>query len=105
MDRLPRLPRSTDSGYVYVARRGDVYKIGFSRHNVARQCRDRGATLVLTIPCLQRPSQLEYAINHRFSHKRLPPQGTMPGDKREWFALDADDLTWLHGLAAHVAQA
>ena len=54
---------------------------------------------MLTIPTEQRPSQLEYAINRRFSAKRLPSQGDQAGDKREWFALDESDLTWLRGFA------
>lgn len=99
MRRLPILPTCTDKGFVYVAQRGEAYKIGFSRRNVERQCRDRGATLLFTIPTGQRPAQLEYLINSRFASKRLPPQGNKPGDKREWFALNEQDLEWLRGLS------
>lgn len=98
-DRLPRLPPSTDHGYVYVVKRDNAYKIGFTRAGLARRAYDAGGTLVLTIPTGQRPSQLEYIINNRFARKRLPPQGSKPGDKREWFALGESDLDWLRGLA------
>jgi len=102
MSRLPKLKQTKDFGYVYVARRGDVYKLGFSRRNVGRQVRERHAQLVLTIPTGQRPSVLEYLLNHRFASKRLPSQGSAPGDKREWFRLDESDLDWLRGLASHL---
>ena len=100
--RLPVLSPSTDSGYVYVVQRGGMFKLGFSRQNVARRVRDADGVLVLTIKTGQRPAQLEYLINKRFASKRLPPQGTLPGDKREWFALDDADLDWLRGLADHL---
>lgn len=102
MNRLPRLPVSTDCGYVYIAQVGNAFKIGFSRKSVTRRVRDCGAQLVLTIRAGQQPSVLEYLINHRFASKRLPPQGNYPGDFREWFALDADDLEWLRGLSRHL---
>jgi hypothetical protein len=94
MNRLPNLPVSTDAGFVYVAKRGNAYKIGFSRRSVARRCRDSHAE--------QQPSVLEYAINNRFSAKRLPPQGTKPGEQREWFALDDADIDWLRSFAEYL---
>ena len=97
--RLPALPKSTDRGFVYVVKRGEAYKIGFSRRSVARRTRDAGGILILTIPVNQQPSVLEYLINNRFADKRLPSQGTKPGDKREWFALTDTDLAWLQGLS------
>ena len=95
--RLPSLTRSTDSGYVYVVKRNDAYKIGFSRKGVKRRVKEAKGELILTIQTGQRPSVLEYALNRRFASKRLPPQ---PGSKREWFALDNADIAWLRGLAA-----
>ena len=99
MNRLPKVKQASDCGFVYVARRGNAYKIGFSRRGVARRVRDARAVLVLTIPVIQRPSVLEYALNKRFADKRLPPQGVRDGDKREWFALTDEDLDWLRGFA------
>ena len=99
MNRLPKVRQATDGGFVYVAQRGNAYKIGFSRRNVARRVRDARAVLVLTIPVIQRPSVLEYALNKRFAGKRLPSHDSRPGDKREWFALTDEDLTWLRGFA------
>ncbi len=101
--RLPALPVSTDTGLIYVCKLNNVYKIGFTRRGLARRVRDSGGELVLTIPTGQRPSVLEYAINRRFAAKRLPSQGEKAGDKREWFALDNDDLAWLRGLASYLA--
>ena len=98
MNRLPILPKSTDSGYVYVLKRGNAYKIGFSRRSVVRRARDNKAELVLTIPTGQRPSVLEHLLNAKFASKRLSAQGNKPGDKREWFALDESDLDWLRGM-------
>jgi hypothetical protein len=97
--RLPVLPRSTDKGYIYVAKRGDRYKIGFSRAGVARRVRDAESELVLTIPTGQQPSQLEYVINRHFASKRLTDTELYG---REWFALDDADVEWLRGLAAFV---
>ena len=99
MGRLPKVRQASDSGFVYVARRGKAYKIGFSRRNVARRARDARAVLVLVIPTGQRPSALEYIVNKRFIAKRLPSQGDRPGDKREWFALSDADIDWLRGFA------
>jgi hypothetical protein len=98
MNRLPKLPLSHDTGCVYVVKRGEAYKIGFTRRGLARRVRDSGGHLVLTIPTGQRPAQLEYMLNKRFASKRLPAQGIKPGDKREWFALEPTDLDWLRGL-------
>lgn len=98
MNRLPQLPQSTDSGTIYVAQRGNTYKIGFSRASVERRVRDAEGELIITIPTGQRPSQLEYAINRHFASKRLD-DAELWG--REWFALDDNDLAWLKGLAAH----
>ena len=103
MDRLPKVRQARDSGFVYVARRGRAYKIGFSRRNVARRVRDARAVLVLVIPTGQRPSVLEYIVNNRFTAKRLPPQGDRPGDKREWFTLTDADIDWLRGFAKSIA--
>lgn len=97
--RLPSLPPTTDKGFVYVVKRGSLYKIGFSRANVARRVRDAEGELVLTIPTGQQPSQLEYVINRRFIDKRHP-NSELWG--REWFALDDDDLSWLRGLARFI---
>ena len=102
VEHLSVRPQSTDQGYVYVAQRGDAYKIGFSRRSVRRRVLECDARLVLTIRTGQQPSVLEYLINHRFTDKRLPPQGTKPGDQREWFALDASDLEWLRGLSLYL---
>lgn len=96
MNRLPQLPKSTDRGFVYIAKRGDAYKIGFSRAGVTRRVRDAEGELILTIPTGQRPAQLEYAINRHFAAKRLS-NSELYG--REWFALDSDDIEWLRGLA------
>lgn len=98
-NRLPRLSPSSDSGVVYIVKRGSAYKIGFSRSSVVRRVRDAEGELILTIPTGQRPSQLEYAINRRFINKRLPDSELWG---REWFALDDNDLLWLRGLAAHL---
>ena len=103
MNRLPKVRQASDCGFVYVARRGEAYKIGFSRHHVARRVCNASAVLVLTMPTGQRPSVLEYALNKRFASKRLPPQGDRDGDKREWFALTDEDLEWLRGFAASLA--
>ena len=104
MNRLPSLPQTTDSGFVYVAQRGEAYKIGFSRtiSNVYRRCRTHKALLSVLIATGQRPSDLKYILNNHFSDKRLPPQGSNDGDKREWFALTASDLDWLRGLSAQI---
>ena len=104
MRRLPVLTQVTQYGYVYVARSGNRYKVGFSHTSagVTRRVRDARGELVLCIPAGQRPSVLEYAINRCFSSKRLPPQGDKPGDKREWFALDQADIHWLSGLAVRL---
>ena len=101
--RLPILGKSTDSGTIYVLRRDNAYKIGFSRH-IARRIKRLGGELVLTIQTGQRPSQLEYAIMRRFSHKVLRGYNNSPGGRREWFALDGQDIAWLQGLAHHVTQ-
>lgn len=103
MDRLPILPQSTDSGYVYVVQRGTAYKVGFSRASVARRVRDADGLLVLTIQTGQQPASMEREIHKRFTPKRLPSRGNKPGDKREWYALDESDLDWLRGLSAYVA--
>jgi hypothetical protein len=100
MNRLPQLPQTTDKGIIYVVQRGEAYKIGFTRASLGRRTRDAGGVLVLTIPTGQRPSQLEYLINNRFSDKRLPD---IHGSKREWFALTPADLDWLRGLADHLS--
>ncbi len=99
MQRLPQLRGASDHGYVYVVKRDNAYKVGFTRHGLARRMRDAGGDLVLTIKVDQRPSVLEYLINKRFADKRLP--GFLPnaGGKREWFALTPDDLEWLKGLS------
>ena len=101
-ERLPVLPTSTDSGCVYVVKCNDAYKIGFTRKGLTRRVRDAGGVLVLTIPTGQLPSVLEYAINRRFAAKRLPNYKNNDGGKREWFALDADDLSWLRGTPLNV---
>lgn len=100
----PRAPHKPADGFVYVAKRGIAYKIGFSRRGVARRVKDARAELILTIPVKQRPAQLEYLINSRFASKRLPSQGDKPGDKREWFALDDADLEWLRGFASFMSE-
>lgn len=97
--RLPALPVSTDKGHVYVVKRGDTYKIGFSRASVDRRVRDAEGELVLTLPTGQHPSQLEHAIHHRFRSKRLVD---VELHGREWFLLDDTDLEWLQGLADHL---
>lgn len=104
MNRLPVLPASTDAGYVYVVKRGEAYKIGFTRSNLTRRVREAGGSLVLTIRTGQQPSQLEYIINNRFASQRLPPQGNKPGDKREWFALTESDISWLTGLGEYLTR-
>lgn len=103
MQRLPILNKSHDTGLVYVVERDGIYKIGFTRKGLARRIHDSGGELVIALSAGQRPSVLEYKLNNRFSAKRLPPQGTNPGDKREWFALDSEDLDWLRGLAQYLA--
>lgn len=103
MNRLPILPKSTDKGTIYVIQRGNAYKIGFTRAGLARRTRESGGTLILTIPTGQRPSQLEYAINRRFSAKRLDNYLPNDGGKREWFALTESDLDWLRGLAEYLS--
>ena len=102
--RLPRLTRTNDCGTIYVVKRDNAYKIGFSRASVSRRVADSGGRLVLTIQTGQRPSQLEYAIMRRFSAKLLPNHDAKSGGKREWFALDEQDMAWLQGLALHVSQ-
>jgi Meiotically Up-regulated Gene 113 (MUG113) protein len=82
-------------------RRGAVYKIGFSRANVERRVRDAEGELILVIPTGQRPSQLEYVINHRFAHERLTDTELWG---REWFTLNDDDLRWLQGFAEFVSR-
>ncbi len=98
MSRLPTRPLSTDTGYIYVVRREEAYKVGFSRKSVPRRVKTADGQLVLTIRTGQMPSTLEHLIHHRFKDKRT----TGPGSKREWFALDADDLAWLCGLEAYL---
>ncbi len=98
MNRLPVLPKSTDRGYVYVVKRDNAYKIGFTRSGLDRRTRDAGGILVLAIATGQQPSQLEYLINKRFANKRLPDFLPNDGGKREWFALTDSDLDWLRGL-------
>jgi hypothetical protein len=102
--RLPSLPKSTDTGTIYVVKRGDAYKIGFTRGRLARRVRDSGGKLVLTITTGQRPSQLEYTLNRRFFAKRLSNYADNDGGKREWFALDDEDIEWLRGLSAFARQ-
>jgi hypothetical protein len=75
MDRLPKTRKETDSGCVYVVKRGDAYKIG------------------------ARPAILESLIHQRFADKRT--EG--PNFKREWFALTNADLDWLRGLERFMA--
>ena len=99
MQRLPLLPKARDAGYVYVVRSGEAYKIGFTRNGIKRRVRDADGQLVLTIAAGQRPSVLEYIINNRFAAKRLPDYRSNAGGKREWFALDREDLDWLRGLS------
>lgn len=99
MNRLPQMRPSSDHGFVYVVKHKEVYKIGFSRSNVPRRVRASEGELLITIPTGQMPSQLEYAINHRFAAKRLPNHKPTDGGAREWFALDAADLEWLQGFA------
>jgi len=96
-DRLPKLRPTIDTGEVYVLKRGDAYKIGFSRSDVDRRARANQGELLFTIPTGQQPGQLECIINHRFAAKR------MRGGKRAWFALDTSDLEWLQGLAHFMA--
>lgn len=103
MKRLPQVRQANDAGYVYVLERCGKYKIGFTRQSLARRARNNRAQVVLTILVRQRPSVLEYILNNRFAAKRLPPQGTRPGDKREWFALDSADLHWLQGLRDYIS--
>lgn len=103
--RLPVLPASMDKGFVYAVRRGEAYKIGFSREGLRRRVRDSGGVLVLAIATGQQPASLERAIHERFEGKRLPPQGAKAGDKQEWFRLDGADLDWLRGLKEHVTRA
>lgn len=96
-------PRSaSDAGVVYILRRGEAYKIGFTRNLPNRLARISGAELILAFYVERRPSQFEHLLNNRFSDRRLPPQGSSPGDRREWFALTTSDLEWLSGLAAHL---
>ena len=97
--RLPQLKAALDAGYVYVVKRGDAYKIGFSRGHVARRVKDSQSELVLTIPTGTQPASLERAIHQHFAAKRT--EG--PVFKREWFALDESDLAWLRGLVQHVS--
>ena len=101
--RLPVLPKTTDSGVVYVVKCNDAYKIVFTRKGLKRRVRSAGGELVLTIPVKQQPSQLEYLLNQRFAAKRLPDYRDNDGGRREWFALDSDDLQWLSGLAAYLS--
>lgn len=100
MSRLPKLPQSTDSGYIYVVRRGDIYKIGFSRSNVPRRVKASDGELVLTVETGQQPASLEREIHRKFAHKRADG----PGFKREWFSLTADDLAWLRGLSRFMSE-
>lgn len=100
--RLPQLPVSTAHGLVYVVQQGTAYKIGFTRRGLSRRVRDSGGRLVMTMPAGQRPAQLEYAINRRFAAKRLDNYRDNDGGKREWFALNSDDIKWLRGLAAYL---
>ena len=93
----------SDAGIVYVVRSGERYKLGFTRSDGRRRARDAQGELIISIPVKQRPSVLEYILNKRFAHKRLPPQGNKPGDKREWFSFDESDLEWLRGLASFLS--
>lgn len=102
--RLPVLHPATDKGFVYVSRIGNAYKIGFTRNGLRRRIRDSGGELVLTIKTGQNPSVLEYLINNRFASKRLPDYNDKDGGKREWFALTAEDLAWLEGLAEFISK-
>lgn len=99
LDRLPPCAPTSDKGVVYVVKRGNAYKIGFSRSDVRRRVSAAGGTLILTIPTGQHPASLERAIHQQFAAKRT--EG--PGSKQEWFALDAADLEWLRGLVKHVS--
>jgi hypothetical protein len=103
--RLPSLSQLVVAGYVYVLRDGPRFKVGFSRtrSGIDRRSRDCRASVVHVIPTRYPPSHVEYVINHHLAHKRLPPQGSKPGDKREWFALDHDDLAWIERLAQALA--
>lgn len=94
MDRLPTLATSTDTGLIYVVQRDNAYKIGFTRHCLARRVRACDSVLVLTIATGQRPAVLETLIHQRFAAKRT--EG--PGFKREWFNLDESDLNWLRNF-------
>lgn len=96
MQRLPVLDKSIDMGLIYVVKRGEAYKIGFTRHCLQRRVRACDGVLVLTIPTGQRPAQLEALLHQRFKDKRTKG----PGFKREWFALDNSDLDWLETFAA-----
>ncbi len=89
---------SRNNGDVYVVERDGIYKIGFSRAQVRRRVRDIGGNLVLTIPAGDQPASLERAIHLKFTDKRT----NGPLFKREWFALDDDDLDWLRGLVEHM---
>jgi hypothetical protein len=99
MDRLPILPRSLDNGLVYVVKRGEAYKIGYTRNNLRRRIRACDGVLVLTIPTGQRPAVLETLIHQRFASKRTSGYGF----KREWFALDEADINWLRDLATTIS--
>lgn len=88
------------SGSVYVAERDGLHKVGFSREHVRRRVRNCGGSLVLEIPCNLPVSALENLIHRRFAQKHV--EG--PGFKREWFRLNAQDLDWLRGLAAHLSK-
>ncbi len=95
--RLPKRPLSTDTGYIYVVKRDDAYKVGFSRKNVPRRVKAADGELVLRIRTGQMPSTLEHFIHHRFRDKRIIRHGS-----REWFTLDMDDLAWLCGLETYL---
>ena len=98
--RLPLLaPVHSDRyGVVYVVQRGPLCKIGFSRNRVERRTRDAEGALLFTIPAGQQPCVLEHLIHQRFAAKRADETWG-----REWFSLNDDDLHWLRGLAATIA--
>ena len=87
--RLPVTRKSTDYGFVYIAKRDDLFKIGFSRDHVARRVRECGGELILSIRIGVHPAKLERVLHHRFAEKRA--EG--PLFKREWFRLNDEDIT------------
>lgn len=84
---------------VYVAQRGNQYKVGFSRGHAQRRAYDARARLLFTIPAGDRPSVLESIIHTRFRSKAVNAH-----PRCEWFTLQPGDLDWLRGLAAHLAK-